>query len=121
MMRNEYVDIIGHPDDGRFPVDFKELAREAKKTGTLLEVNNSSLRPEGFRENAAENCRNMLDECKKQGTMIVLGTDSHMDADIAEYPYAYRILEEVDFPEELVANTSLEKLRSSLKRMKRMQ
>lgn len=115
VMENEYVDIIGHPDDGRFPVDFKVLVGGAKKTGTLLEVNNSSLRPEGFRLHATENCRSMLEECKKQGVMVVLGTDSHVDVDIAEYPYAYRILEEVNFPEELVANTTLEKLKSSLK------
>ena len=118
VMHNEYVDIIGHPDDGRFPVDFEMLAREAKRTGTLLEVNNSSLRPEGFRQNAVENCQKMLIECKKQGAMIVLGTDSHVDADIAEYPYAFRVLEEIDFPEDLVANTSLEKLKSSLKHNK---
>lgn len=115
VMENEYVDIIGHPDDGRFPVDFEVLAREAKRTKTLLEVNNSSLRPEGFRINAVENCRRMLEECKKYEAMIVLGTDSHVDVDIAEYPYAYRILKEVDFPEELVANRSLEKLKSCLK------
>ena len=84
-------------------------------TWTLLEVNNSSLRPGGFRINSMENCRDMLEECKKQGTMGVLGTDSHVDGDIAEYPYAFQVLEEVDFPEKLVANTSLEKLKSSLK------
>ena len=118
VMENEYVDIIGHPDDGRFPVDFEMLAREARRTGTLLEVNNSSLRPGGFRLNAMENSKKMRAECKKQGTMIVLGTDSHVDVDIAEYPYAFRVLEETDFPEELVANTSLEKLKSSLKHNK---
>ncbi len=67
-----------------------------------------------------ENCRKMLLECKKQGVMVVLGTDSHVDADIANYEYAYRILEETDFPEELVANTTLAKLKSSLKRNKKV-
>lgn len=119
-MQNEYVDIIGHPDDGRVPVDMRVLAREAKKTGTLLEVNNSSLRPEGFRVNTMENCREMLLECKEQETMVVLGSDSHVDADIADYEYAFRILKEVDFPEELVANTTLDKLKSVLKRYKKV-
>ena len=110
VMEHPYVDIIGHPDDGRFPVDMKRLVKKAKETGTLLEVNNSSLRPEGFRENTKENCLEMVKECKAQGVMIVLGSDSHVDADIAEYPYAEEILRETDFPEELVANVSLEKL-----------
>ena len=60
VMEHPYVDIIGHPDDGRFPVDMKRLVKKAKETGTLLEVNNSSLRPEGFRENTKENCLEMV-------------------------------------------------------------
>lgn len=119
-MQNPYVDIIGHPDDGRFPVDMETLVREAKKTGTLLEVNNSSLSPESFRMNTKENCRDMLWECRKQETMVVLGSDSHVDADIANCQYAAQVLEEVNFPEELIANTSLEKLKSCLKHRKKV-
>lgn len=120
VMQNEYVDIIGHPDDGRFPVDMEVLVREAKRTGTLLEVNNSSLRPEGLRLNTVRNCLEMLRECKKQGALVVLGSDSHVDADVGGYGHAYRVLEEADFPEELVANTSLERFRSLLKRNKKV-
>ena len=119
-MENPYVDIIGHPDDGRFPVDMERLVSKAKETGTLLEVNNSSLRPEGFRVNTKENCLKMVRECKAQGVMVVLGSDSHVDADIAEYPYAEEILKEVDFPEGLIANLSLEKLKASLKHNKKL-
>lgn len=120
VMQNEYVDIIGHPDDGRFPIDYAELVKEAKRTGTLLEVNNSSLRPEGFRVNTRENSLRILEECKRQGAMIVLGSDSHVDVDIAEFPYAQSVLEEIDFPEELIANVTLERLKTSLKRNKKM-
>ena len=104
VMEHRYVDIIGHPDDGRFPVDMERLVSQAKKTGTLLEVNNSSLRPDGFRENTRENCLRMLKECKKQGAMIVLGSDSHVDVDIAEYPYAEEVLKNhFDFNKEAVS------------------
>lgn len=120
VMQNPYVDIIGHPDDGRFPADFEALAKEAKRTGTLLEVNNSSLRPEGFRVNTHENCKKMLEACKKEGTMIVWGSDAHVDVDIAEYPEAEELCRETGFPEELVANTSYEKLRSLLKHGKKV-
>ena len=120
VMEHRYVDIIGHPDDGRFPVDMERLVSQAKKTGTLLEVNNSSLRPDGFRENTRENCLRMIKECKKQGAMIVLGSDSHVDVDIAEYPYAEEVLRKADFPEELIANLSLEKLKASLKHNKKL-
>ena len=102
------------------PVDMKRLVSKAKKTGTLLEVNNSSLRPDGFRENTKENCLRMVKECKEQGVMIVLGSDSHVDADIAEYPYAEEILKKANFPEELIANLSLEKLKACIKYGKKL-
>lgn len=119
-MQNPYVDIIGHPDDGRCPVDMETLVREAKKTGTLLEVNNSSLNPESFRVDAVKNCREMLWECRKQEAMVVLGTDSHVDVEIADYRYAKQVLEEVHFPEELIANTTINKLKSCLKHGKKV-
>lgn len=120
IMENPYIDIIGHPDDGRFPADYEVLAREAKRTGTLLEINNASLRPEGFRINTMENSLRMLEACKKYGTMITLGSDSHIDVDIAGYQYAMQAVERSGFPEELVANTSVEKLVSVLKRTKKV-
>lgn len=120
VMENPYIDIIGHPDDGRFPADYEILAREAKRTGTLLEINNASLRPEGFRVNTMENSLRMLKACKKYGTMITLGSDSHIDVDIAGYQYAMQAVERAEFPEKLVANTSVEKLVSVLKRSKKV-
>lgn len=52
--------------------------------------------------------------------MIVLGSDSHVDADIAEYPYAEEILKKANFPEELIANLSLEKLKACIKHGKKL-
>lgn len=119
IMEREDIDIIGHPDDGRFPVDYEMLVKAAKKTGTLLEINNSSLKPDGYRANTKENALKILKYCKKYETMIVLGSDAHFDTGIADYTYAYEVLKEADFPEELIANTSFEKLQSLLKRNKK--
>ena len=119
IMEREDIDIIGHPDDGRFPVDYEELVKAAKRTGTLLEINNSSLKPDGYRSNSKENALKMLEYCKKYEAMIVLGSDAHFDTAIADYPFADAVLEEADFPTELIANTSYEKLQSFLKRNKK--
>lgn len=118
-MNNEYIDIIGHPDDERFPVDYEQLVKTAVATGTLLEVNNSSLRPGGFRQNTKVNASHMLSLCKQYKAMVVLGSDAHVDSDIGEYKEAMEIIKHVDFPEELIANTSVEKLKASLKRNKK--
>lgn len=58
----------------------------------------------------------MLELCMKEGAMVVLGSDAHVDVDIANTEYSSKLLQEIDFPEELVANTSYERLLSVLKR-----
>lgn len=104
VMENPYVLILGHPDDGRYSMDYEEVVRGAKETGTILELNNSSLQPNGYRQNAYENDRKILSLCVKHGVPIVVDSDAHVDADVGSHQYAEKILEELAFPEELILN-----------------
>lgn len=113
-MENPLIHILGHPDDGRFPVDYEALVKKAKETHTFLEVNNTSLRPGGARENTRENDKVMLKYCKKYQVPITLGSDAHVDVDLANFDLALELLKECEFPEELVVNTSLAKLEKAL-------
>lgn len=65
-MKNPYIDIIGHPDDSRYAVDMEMVVDAAKEYQTLLELNNSSLKPNGPRQGARENDIKMLELCKKK-------------------------------------------------------
>ena len=49
-IKNPCIDIIGHPDDGRYPVDYEKVVHAAGKYHTLLEINNASLNPAGFKK-----------------------------------------------------------------------
>ncbi|MEE1085712.1 MAG: phosphatase [Schaedlerella sp.] len=119
VMKNPYVNIIGHPDDGRFPVDYEVLVKTAKETGTLLELNNSSLRPASFREGGRENMKIMLDLCKKYEVMVTTGSDAHVDADVGRFCYVQEMLDFCNFPEELIVTTDIEKLKLYLNRFKK--
>ena len=55
VMKNPYVNIIGHPDDGRYQVDYRALVQGAKDYGKVLELNNHSLEPSCFRRDARDN------------------------------------------------------------------
>ncbi len=103
-MQNPYVNIIGHPDDGRYPLDYPTLVRAAGEYGVLLEVNNSSLTPGCFRENAPVHCAEMLRLCKQEGVPVVVGSDAHFASYVGNHQYAQALFEELDFPEELVMN-----------------
>ena len=116
VMRLQYVNIIGHPDDGRFPMDYERLVKAAKETRTLLELNNSSLRPQSFRVGARENVLAMLDLCRQYEVPVTTGSDAHVDADAGNFCYVQEILEYCGFPEELVVTTDLERLKPYLNR-----
>ena len=61
----------------------------------------------------------LLRLCKKYGVFITTGSDSHIDTELGDFRYVYDVLEECDFPEELVVTTSYEKLVSHLKHWKK--
>lgn len=108
-MKNPVVHIIGHPDDGRFPADYETLVCAAKEHHVLLEINNSSLSPGCHRKNSRENILSILEYCRRYQVSVVVDSDAHCEVDVGNHGRAFSILEEIDFPEELVVNHSLER------------
>lgn len=105
-MKNPYVHIIGHPGEKKFPIDIREVVSAAMKTGCLLEVNEASLIPGGFRSGGEKNVAEIVKLCKKEGYPVVLGSDAHFFTYIGDFTNCIKLLDELDFPEELVLNTS---------------
>jgi putative hydrolase len=118
-MRNPYVNILGHPDDPRYPVDFRALVQAAKEHEVLLELNNSSLRPGGSRKNARGLDMEMLKLCMEYEAPIVIGSDAHVDTDVGRHDEALALLEELEFPESLVVNRSVEELKKYVNRFRK--
>ena len=114
-MKHKFIHIIGHPDDSRYPVDFDTLVAAAKEHHVLLELNNSSLNPAGYRKGAEENQMKMLELCEKYHVSVSLGSDAHVDVDLGNFTRVQKVIEACDFPEELVMNTSVEKLENFIK------
>ena len=104
VMENKEVKIIGHLDDSRYPVDYEKVVIKAKETNTLLEINNSSLRTNSFRVGAIENAKVLLNLCKKHDVKVILGSDAHIYYQVGNFENCTKILEEVNFPGNLVVN-----------------
>ena len=113
-MKNPRVNIIGHPDNGLYPLDYAAVVQAARENHVLLELNNSSYRPGGSRQNSREIGRTMLELCKAQGVSVIMNSDAHIDLDVGSHEQAIALAREVQFPEELIVNTSLEAFRSFL-------
>lgn len=116
-MKNPAIHIIGHPDDSRFPIDYDTLVSAAKEHKTLLEVNNSSLNPLSFRRGARENYVKMLELCRHYKAPVIVNSDAHCEEDSGSHVFAYALLKELDFPKELVVNTSLDLLARYIPRL----
>lgn len=109
-LENPYVTVIGHPDDSGFPLDYEVVVPAAKKNHKLLELNSNSLNPRcSSRSGGPENCRRMLEVCRRFEQPILIGSDAHSCPDVHNHERALALLAELDFPEELVVNTGLEK------------
>ncbi|NLX63558.1 MAG: phosphatase [Clostridiaceae bacterium] len=113
-IENRYVNIIGHPDDSRIELDYRELAKAAADSGVMIEVNNSSLKPSTYRQNARENYERLLNECYKQNVYIIINSDAHIHTDIGKTDEALELVKSLGYPEELIANTNTVKLKQRL-------
>lgn len=107
-IENPAVNILGHPDDARFPVDYDELAAAAKENHVLLELNNSSLGPYASRRDTRPNDIAMLELCRRYGTPVIVNSDAHCAMDVGSHAYAEALLAELNFPEDLIVNRSVE-------------
>lgn len=103
-IRNPWTDIISHPGDGTADLLFEPIVLAAKESGTLLEINNSSLNPRRGKVVAQENNLTLLRLCKRYEVPVILGSDAHFFTDIANYGRIYPLLTACEFPDGLIMN-----------------
>lgn len=111
-IKNPYINIISHPGDGTAELDFEPIVLAAKENRTLLEINNSSLKPIRKKLSARDNNLEILRLCKRYEVPIILGSDAHISFDIANYEFIPPLLSETEFPDSLIVNTSVARFKS---------
>ncbi|MBR5194029.1 MAG: phosphatase [Bacteroidaceae bacterium] len=104
VIRNPWVQIISHPGDGTADLNFKPLVIASGEQKTLLEINNSSLIPSRGKVQAYANNLEILRLSRKYGVPVILGSDAHVSFSIADYKYLWKMIDEANFPKELIMN-----------------
>lgn len=105
VIQNPWINIISHPGDGTAELNFEPIVIAVKEHNTLLEINNSSLNPvRGKTHKSIPNNIEILNLCKKYEVPVILGSDAHITFDIANYDNILPLLNETEFPEELIIN-----------------
>ena len=111
VMKNPCVKILGHSDNTHYPVNYDALARAARETGTIFEINEASLAPYGYRGDTRENCFEILRCCRKYDLPLLLSSDSHGPEHIGDFTCAAEFVHQAMFPEQLILNNQLPRLK----------
>ena len=104
-LRNPYVDMIGHSGRAGMEYEIDEVLKVAKEENKIIEINNHS-----FDMGPSMICKTIAERCAELGVSIAVNSDAHFAYYIGHYDKALAMLEEIHFPEELIANASLERL-----------
>jgi len=115
-MENKKVNIIGHPGDKRYDFDIKKIVKASKETGTILEINNSSLLPTTFRPGGDSMIREIILECIKQDVSLIMGSDAHFAPDVGNFSHASALLKELNYPQNKIINSSVDSFFESIKK-----
>lgn len=99
MEKNSSVDIITHPNDSSFPLDYRSVARKASDMGMALELNNSRIL---YSRSSIEDTMSLLRICMQEKCSIAVCSDTHAIHELGQDSSVTPLLKSVEFPEELI-------------------
>ncbi|MFV0343117.1 MAG: PHP domain-containing protein [Anaerocolumna sp.] len=107
VLENPDVLIIGHPGRALVPFELDTVLGIAKEQGKIIEINEHSY---DTTKEVHDACRKIAIRCAELGVNIAVGSDAHCSYYVGKFPRAISMLEEINFPSELIANVNLERL-----------
>ncbi len=107
ILRNPYVTTLGHLGSEEFTFDQERIISQCNEFGKIVEINNNSL---AIRRGSRKNCTSIAKLCMKYRVPIVVTSDAHISYMVGKVQDAMQMLEEIDFPEELILNTDWDRL-----------
>lgn len=115
VLKNPYIDAIAHPGNPQFQIDIEKVVNTAKEYNKFIEINNQSF---VIRLGSTENCKEIAKKCKEKRVRVVCGSDAHISFDVGKFDRVYDLFKEIDMPQELIINCSLDSLEEYLKERK---
>jgi putative hydrolase len=116
MTKNPYIDIITHLDGQDYTVDFTTIVQTALEFNIAIELNNSKSRP-GYGNGKVT--RKLIQTCKDLNCPMVICSDAHAINEVGDDSHVRGFIKDMDFPEELIINRSLQSTMDFLKNRKK--
>lgn len=111
--KNPYLDIIGHSGTPQFAYHYEEVLPVFAENGKAVELNEHSF---VARKSSLANCRRIAELCKQYEVPVVVDSDSHYHSYVGQFPNCVQMLKEIDFPPELIVNSSVERMNAFFSR-----
>ncbi|MDP3058916.1 MAG: phosphatase [bacterium] len=109
------IDVVVHPGNPRFPLDYEKLVLATAKAGIAIEINNSSL-VMPHRRGSAPNCLEIAELAAKHNVKIVLGSDAHSQWQIGDLDEAHKLALQAGVRNEQILNYSPERVKIFLQK-----
>ena len=104
---NPYIDMISHCGSDNYKFDYEPVIKKFAEKNIVVEINNHSFE---VRKGSDINCREIALLCMKYRCPIAVTSDAHFHEGIGSFENSLRLLNDINFPEELIINTTKEKL-----------
>ncbi len=101
-LEHKNVLILGHIGRSALDIELDELLTAARDLHKLIEINEHTF----FMKDAAESvdrCRHIAVRCAELGVSVSISTDAHFPLNVGHFERCLNMLEEIDFPQELIA------------------
>ena len=109
---NQHINAVGHSGTEVFKYDYEKVIPQLAKNGILIEINNSTF---NFKKSSMSNCIDIIKICKKNNARIVVDTDAHFSTYVGRAEPALKVLKDLDFPQKLIVNGSVETMQAYMK------
>ena len=113
ILKNPYVYIIGHADAPIVPCDFDAIVQEAQHQGKLLELNNNSTT--AHRPGSLPSLKQYILCCKAHSQRVCVASDAHFDTMVGNVAPIMALLDELEFPQQLIVNLRQETFEAYLR------
>ncbi len=112
-IQSGFVDILVHPGNPLYPLNYDKVVYEAARAGVALEVNNASFTI--VRRGSEKNCEEVVRLARELGAYICVGSDAHDASMVGVFDSALQLIDRVGFPEERIINRNAETVVDFLK------
>lgn len=108
-IENPAVDCVGHCGNPVFAIDPLPIVKACAKHKKLIEINSASFK---VRPGSEFTCKKIAQLCAQYHVKIVINSDAHSKWQVGEHSAALNMLAEIHFPENLIINSTKERLLS---------